>query len=382
MGIQRTKKDKSYNLDVKNDLSVENSISSNDIDAIDANISGTLNVTMFFPASYYFATDKDSRRAIYSTDTITWTTVTIPQYNSRGYRSVIDDGNDNVVAAPHVGQTAIHSKDLVNWTASTLPAEVSNAQYQHISYGNNVYIAYVNSISYSQVAISTNLITWTLVDFFPSYKVGGIIHFYNNKFISSALNPSDYVKIVVTSTDAITWTQSTVPDITSVSAVHVLNNNYVVIGYNNNDYSYKMCTSTDAITWTTLTSNQYDWYGWPSRTHIYVDGKYIVYPSDSYTSNYAYSTNLINWTTSSVPGDFGGVYEMTFAYGDGQLVAFGYNRSNAYVSTDAITWTARSLGVSNWRFGQYCSVFAQLTPPALYPVGEKLQELIEALGLE
>ena len=75
----------------------------------------------------------------------------------------------------------------------------------------------------------------------------------------------------------------------------------------------------------------------PQQTQLWVAGGYG-------TNRLAYSTNGINWTTSTSGNSIFTVYCYAVAYGNGVWVAGGYGNNSIAYSTNAITWTASTSG--------------------------------------
>lgn len=134
MSIERTKKSKSFNLDVANDLSVVND----------------LTVKMSIQTPNFVAM---SSAPAHSTDGITWELGTFPV--SASWISIAY-GDDTFVAVSQTSNPVAISINGRTWTQSTLPV---SASWRSVTYGDGTFVAVARA---SQIAAtSTNGITWT-----------------------------------------------------------------------------------------------------------------------------------------------------------------------------------------------------------------------------
>ena len=132
--------------------------------------------------------------AAYSTDAITWTTVSVPVQAS--WRKTIYANNQFMTMGTN--GTGLISTDGISWTRVTLP---SSNNYMDIAYGNNMYMAVDNT---TRVATSTDGITW--VSKTTPINAANSVMFGYDKFIVGDSNAS----VVYESTDGTTWTQRAV----------------------------------------------------------------------------------------------------------------------------------------------------------------------------
>jgi hypothetical protein len=146
---------------------------------------------------------------------------------------------------------------------------------------------------------------------------------------------------------------------------------FIACAYGSSDYEY----STNGITWTssnfnvTNVNNQ-----WTCIT--YANNKFIILANSS--ANGIISTDGINWTKFTLPFQIyiGGPNAPSAsswngcAYGNGIFVAMNYNSSTIATSTDGITWTQRSLPITNnWNdiiYGDKFAIVASQTDKIAY----------------
>ena len=83
----------------------------------------------------FVAVARNSTKAAYSTDGITWTAATLP---SSGYWWSVCYGNGKFVAVARNSTKAAYSTDGITWTAATLP---SSGYWNSVCYGNGKFVA-------------------------------------------------------------------------------------------------------------------------------------------------------------------------------------------------------------------------------------------------
>jgi hypothetical protein len=149
---------------------------------------------------------------------------------------------------------------------------------------------------------------------------------------------------VMTSTDGITWTSRTYPQIyygsggDTWTGVAYGNGIWVAVAYSNG-----VMTSPDGITWTTRVGRAYTW-----QEVIYANGLFVAisdYTDGSALSQVMTSPDGITWTGRTNPG--GGNHRMRdIAYGNSLFVLVtsgGDGETRVFTSPDAATWTGRSI---------------------------------------
>jgi hypothetical protein len=134
--------------------------------------------------------------------------------------------------------------------------------------------------------------------------------------------------------DGITWNEAAIKKNGSsttsfgYNAVAYGNGRYIAVG-STNTAAY----STDGINWTT-SSISFMRTNWVNV--FYGDGKFIAL--DNRGANYAlYTSDGITWNAATLPV---GIRSNSCAYGDGKFVMFDLTRNSGVYSEDGINWTA------------------------------------------
>lgn len=230
------------------------------------------------------------------------------------------------------------STNGVSWTQRV--STTSGALYS-VTYDGSKYLA----CGATPLLSSTDGITWTTVTTSGLPAVTGQSNtFYGNiLYVSGLTNPyiigcgnkqdAQNTSNILSSTDAITWTnRTTIPR--GVGSLTYANNLVIAAGCGGNP---AIRSSTDGVTWSTTTistlSNIYNCYIQPI---CYIGGLYIFSStagnSAAVTST---STNLTTWTT--VTGNMAGFGASAAIY-DGSAV-YGYAIGSGYKTTDGVTFT-------------------------------------------
>lgn len=191
----------------------------------------------------------------------------------------------------------------------------------------------------------------------------------NGLFLAGGyINGASYFPHFVGSTDGITWTTrnhgfgTTRGQVNAIAYSSTLTNKYIVGGQGVNsglNLSYALSTSTDGITWTTRNPGFGTSIG--SVTAL-AAGNGIYLAASTYTAVAPHSVSIntstdgVTWTARLTNSALFGTTNptiKTIAYGAGltnQYIAGGYTDNGAGVqypilasSTDAITWTTRSI---------------------------------------
>ena len=164
---------------------------------------------------------------------------------------------------------------------------------------------------------------------------------------SSTFKPSGIVLVadgssnIAYSSDADTWSTSTLPAgmntgaenrITYGNIVGSVSNRFVVISVADRDVAH---SDNGGATWT-ITTNALDSIGYDSIA--YGAGKFVA--TRSGTTDAAYSTNGISWTTVTLPGTAATVNKVI--WGNGRFVMLGGTNGIMY-SFDGITWLENAL---------------------------------------
>ena len=149
---------------------------------------------------------------------------------------------------------------------------------------------------------------------------------------------------VMTSTDGITWTSRTYPQIyyglggDTWTGVAYGNGIWVAVAFSNG-----VMTSPDGITWTTRVGRTYTW-----QKVIYANGLFVAisdFTDGGALSQVMTSPDGITWTGRTNPGA-GNNRMKDIAYGNGLFVIVasgGDGETRVFTSPDAATWTGRSI---------------------------------------
>jgi hypothetical protein len=265
------------------------------------------------------------------------------------------------------------STDGITWNPIILSA--TNIAMRTAKYLNGLYIAAGNS---GTMFTSTNAITWNAQNPLITDIITDVI--YGTVYVACSLEQDAGQPAITTSTDAITWTQRTVPFDAPLYALSynaaLTNGKYVAVG--GVTAGPRIYTSTDAITWTNRTApggqinrciaaapaltNKYaigaevgilvtstDGVTWTSRTSGTADNIIsITFGASRYayltnTSNVGRSTDGITWSVQPLPTTTS-YASITFAEGQFRVVA---SNGSIVSSTDAITWTPGNNVITN-----------------------------------
>tara|TARA_B110000977_G_scaffold84097_1_gene112362 strand:+ start:655 stop:1935 length:1281 start_codon:yes stop_codon:yes gene_type:complete len=211
-------------------------------------------------------------------------------------------------------------------------------------------------------AVSTDAITWT-TSTLPATAGWTSVTFGGGTYAAVAGGNSPST-IAAYSTDAITWTASTLPASKSWRLVTYGGGTFAAVGY----YSDIAAYSTDAITWTASGTLPAMVSGPPIgewRSVAYGGGTFAAVAY--YSTIAAYSTDAITWTASTLPATAGW---QSVTHGDGKFVAVAYGNTTAAVSTDGITWTEgtmpSSYGWTSVAYGDGKFVAMEFSDPGAY----------------
>jgi len=252
------------------------------------------------------------------------------------------DTLENVLyTSPVNTQTLVTNITVTNRSASAQTFDIS--VYNNIPILNNFVAIKSPFPAHNTVMSSTNAVNWT-TGTFPSTARWNNLFFANSKFLSV----SNFETVAATSTNGITWTQTTTPlASTSWNSIAYGNNTYV-LGASS---SSSLRSTDDGTTWTAVTLPSFNQW----RGATFGNGKFILIAYNSGTA--LYSTNGLTWTITTMPNATHGW--QTAAYGADKFFATGgggFAATLAASSTDGITWTTRTMpAVSEWSYVFYLS---------------------------
>lgn len=186
-----------------------------------------------------------------STDGITWTTRSASLNGSFSCEALFYGGG-LFVAMGQNGSTqdlAYTSTNGITWTARTVPAI---AGYEHIAYGNSIYVATAGTLwsgSSTTYATSPDGVTWTSRTLPFTATVGGLV-FASGKFwmLSSASGTTIY-----SSTDGISWTSNTISPTIGVNRGLAFDGTIFTAIDNSGNFS----VSADGLNWTVKLATGY-----------------------------------------------------------------------------------------------------------------------------
>lgn len=245
------------------------------------------------------------------------------------------------VAIAGGGQIATSS----NGTSWTLAGTTIPSAYV-ISYVANNSTFYITTTT-GQIWSSTNGTSWTLRSTFTNKKLGRVIYGSGGYFVTSK-DGNVYFSTSGTSfslgfSDATTDTTDAVWDGSNL---------YYLVYYSGaNIYMrWKLSWSGSALTAAGVDpAINTNITGFGSSTYpsnlVYFSGKYVVWAKSSTTSmRPLYSTDLISWSSSSVPNSGGYNNYGKLSVGGATLVATMYSTTTAYIytTTDGVTYSSKS----------------------------------------
>lgn len=195
-----------------------------------------------------------------------------------------------------------------------------------IAYGSGVFC--ISGSGWS--ATSPDGVTWIYSTSFTTSVAGVGFAYCNDRFIKCFTKA--YCQ---TSTNGLTWTDTTLPLSQPWMTPVYLNGAYYIFGNNVTTYAY----STDGVTWVSKTLPT--GVATALVAAAYGNGLYIVtgYVSATVSGSYYTSTDGVNWTLGTAFPSFG-ICNITF--GNGVFVAVGASGSLLATSTDGFNWTTHA----------------------------------------
>lgn len=243
--------------------------------------------------------------------------LTLPD-NRGAWRVIYADGKFVAIdGSPSYGVS--YSEDGINWTRVDIVN--SSIPLSGIAYGNGKFVIVCRGTN--TAFYSTDAITWTRTTM-PTSSSWSSVAYGNGKFVAV----SETAKVLAYSEDGVVWTQTTVSSMGTWVQVVYGNDKFVAISSSSN---YSAIYSADGINWT-IGSSSSSGKSWRSLT--YGNG---VFLGLAFEYGYSvYSTDGINWSKKALPSS--GTWEVT--YGDGKFIAVPvYPEGKLMYSTDGINWT-------------------------------------------
>ncbi len=285
-----------------------------------------------------------ARSGVYTSPTgETWTSRTLPE--SRTFASVASDGS--TYCAVGANGAVARSLDGATWTNVDTGLDPNRYWYwTSVIHANGQFMAVGLS---SAVITSTDCLTWTQRYPADPLPIGPATSWLSDVTYGGGLYvavgetypaPGDVVPLILTSTDASTWTPRTPaapPGRQSLTTVAYGNGRFVAFGYEAVTNTTFLSTSENGVNWT-LEPSLMDPV-WPENANkvIYAEGQFVVVGDRIRTS-----PDGIHWTTRLDPtADNGDYYFYGVGHGGGRFAAVGL-RGAIYVSDDGATWTPQT----------------------------------------
>ena len=236
------------------------------------------------------------------------------------------------------------------WTSTTVsPTNNTWGAWNGLAYGNNTYVMVGSYEDYrsgsrtqSRYLTSSDALSWTERSL-PLSKQWANIIYANNQFTTIAYDSNT----IAHSSDALNWTTATLPSYTynTKSGVQTQTNNgwfrvaygnstYVAIGNSIGNIGRVVATSTDGTTWTTRTEPG----GNDFRDLVFLNGEFLILGN----SRIYRSSNGVTWTsTNNTTTNMNSI-----VYGNNIYVTTSPEYQGnlwVYTSTDLSTFTKRNL---------------------------------------
>ena len=295
------------------------------------------------------------KRVAYSTDGIEWTTTDAGI--QAGWSDIIYDGSKFVALAimdASTGENIMTSTDGVTWNSGdtyTLPAIFGN--WNALAYGDGKYVAVANSRS---IAYSTNGTSWTRQTAPHSSGSYYGVSYGDGQFVLVGSSGN-----VATSSDGQTWTSRTA----STSAVwnDVAYGNDLWVAVSSDAPNRVMYSSDGAVTW--IDAPQYAVFENAWQAITFGEGKFVAVATNN-SQRLMWSTNAISWTAKSVPLNTWS----DIAYDNNRFVAVSSGSSNHVLTLEHDADKA----------GLFYDGELVATTENLRPVFEKLTDIAEELN--
>ena len=250
---------------------------------------------------------------------------------------------------------AIYSSDGITWNTSTLPGS-TNRIWPCVTFGNGKFVAAQGGTTGNETSTqgAWSLIgqTWNSMTL-PAAKNWRTIAYGNGLFVLWSPGDTDNL---ATSADGINWTLRSV-NTSGGDVRHCIFNGTIFLAISTNRL---VLTSTDGITWSgsqvlpAITVGIYTTYWRCAWSPI---AQRFVATINGITRQYAYSNDATgtSWTLGTFPGGVSGY--LPIAYGNGIFVAHVGGSDQFRLSSDGITWESVTIPNSDAIGGYYEMAF-------------------------
>lgn len=224
-----------------------------------------------------------------------------------------------------------YSTDGITWTTVTLPV---TAEWTHLVYGNGMFVAVDSKTNLKLIYSTDRGATWNQGTYLSSFRTG-LFGYGGGKFIMGGTSSDD----TYSSTDCITWTDGGGPSII-VNRLAYGNGMFVGMFYNSET---KFGYSYDGKSWNTGTMPEFG-----CQSIAYGDGMFLAIGGEN-GAEALYSADGITWNETSIPislvqdGRNNRISFKQIAYGSGKFVTLGYNSDKVIYSFDGITLLAHKV---------------------------------------
>tara|TARA_B100000035_G_scaffold23938_1_gene18831 strand:+ start:123 stop:19874 length:19752 start_codon:yes stop_codon:yes gene_type:complete len=211
------------------------------------------------------------------------------------------------------------SVDGIQWKEVECPDYM---KWTSVAYGNDMYVALADSYDKRLVVTSEDGVNWSIANTFDDYYFYSMA--YGNGLFVAIADKRGSGRSIITSTDGLVWTESTIPVQNDWRSITYGKNKFVVVSTSgNND---RVMTSSDGIDWTVQVTPEDN--GWCSVA--YGNNMYVAVANSGTSNRVMSSSDGITWTLDSytTTDNFSSI-----AYGNGRFVALSYSSGNNYILT-------------------------------------------------
>lgn len=256
-----------------------------------------------------------------------WKSTTMPLQK---YWSDCTYGADKFVAVASELNQVAYSTDGISWELQS--TSWSNSYIApYICFGGGKFV--VIFTGESVVSCSTDGLTWANYDL-PLSEKWNCIAYGNGVFVALSFRHNDKDSgsdVAIYSKDGMHWERGSGLTKEKWASVAFGNGHFIAISFDTNKYAH----SIDGITWTVGNMPSATWW----NDIVFGNGRFVAIASH-FDEKIAYTEiPLINWQTTSF---FGGEFN-SIAFGDGKFCVATYDRDEAYISSNGISWEPYTL---------------------------------------